>query len=406
MVKLPSDVNFIISTLEAAGHEAFAVGGCVRDIQRGVSPKDWDIATSATPSETKALFSRTVDTGIKHGTITVLLEKQPYEVTTYRIDGEYLDNRRPESVIFSSNINEDLGRRDFTMNAIAYNEHSGFVDPFGGQDDIAKKIIRCVGNAQERFAEDALRMLRAVRFAATTGFTVDGEILTAIKELRQNLANVSPERIREEMGKLICGSHPQALELLESTGLMPFVLQGREYDGELTETIKKLQSIPPHEAMRLGIFLSWAGENCEKILRDLRFDNKTIKETSQYVEFLPKPLPFSRYEIKKFLRILTPQIFENLLTLKNNPEEIYNELKDILSKNEPYLLKHLAINGKDLAEIEIPPGETMGEILENLLDAVLRDPSLDTKVKQLRWVLQHECRSSFAKNTHNSDNLL
>lgn len=386
-ISIPKNVKRIITTLEANNHEAFIVGGCVRDILRHTTPTDWDITTSATPSETKALFSRTIDTGIKHGTITVLMDKTHYEVTTYRIDGEYKDNRRPESVTFTSNIEEDLSRRDFTMNAIAYNENQGFVDPFGGQEDIKNGVIRCVGNARTRFAEDALRMLRAIRFAAVTNFNVDTEIIMAIKELKQNLLQVSPERIREELGKLITAPHPQVLELLSSTGLLACVLQGREYGGCIVNTINQLKSCPPYEPMRLALFLAWAGENCENILKDLRLDSKTIKETNQYISLLPTSLPTNHYEIKKLLRILPQEWFENLLTLKaivnplqeNELENIRQCAKDIIEKGECFNLKNLAINGKDLMKINIPPGEVMGEILEKLLDAVMQDASLNNK---------------------------
>jgi len=385
---LPQNVQMIISTLESAGYEAFVVGGCVRDMLRGVPPKDWDIATSATPLQAKALFSRTVDTGIKHGTITVLLGHTHYEVTTYRIDGEYLDNRRPESVIFSRNIEEDLSRRDFTMNAIAYNQRDGFIDPFNGRGDIKNGIIRCVGVAEHRFAEDALRMLRAVRFAAVTGFSVDGEILHASSKLRQNLKNISPERVREELGKLICAAHPQALELLDTTGLLPFVLQGREFGGHLRKIIAHFKICPVYEPMRLALFLSWAGDECENILRDLRFDNKTIKEVAQYIRFLPLPLPANRYEIKKLLGVFAQEsLFENFFVIRaiEQPlqsveiESIRTQGLNIIEKGECFTLKTLALNGKDLAQMGIAPGKTMGDMLTALLDIVMHDASMNTK---------------------------
>ena len=195
-MNLPVNVMQIISALELAGHEAFIVGGCVRDAARGVEPTDWDIATSALPERVKALFSRTFDTGIAHGTVTVLQDGQPFEVTTYRIDGEYLDARRPETVTFASEIEEDLSRRDFTINAVAYNPRRGFVDPFDGRGDISRGLIKCVGDAKKRFGEDALRMLRAVRFSAVLDFRVDDDAIFAISALRKNLANISAERIR------------------------------------------------------------------------------------------------------------------------------------------------------------------------------------------------------------------
>ena len=398
-MNLPANVKYIISTLEAAGYEAFAVGGCVRDVIRAVTPKDWDIATSATPEQAKALFKRTIDTGIKHGTITVLLERQHYEVTTYRIDGEYLDNRRPETVEFTGDIIEDLSRRDFTMNAIAYNPAKGFVDPFGGRVDIENKLIRCVGDPIHRFGEDALRMLRAIRFSGVTGYAICRHLLAAIGKLNKNIANVSPERIREELGKLIISPNPGAIQLLHTSGLLPFILQGRAYDGDIVQVIKWLQTCPPHEAMRTALFLHRTSDDCEKILRDLRYDNKSIKEISLYVQMLPTHIPHNRYEIKKVLRYVAqcnvaqpPQDFlENLLTLKSiteaqNFDAILQEVRDIHATGECFTLKQLAVSGKDLAEIGIPHGKEMGDKLEAMLDAVMCNPSLNTRKTLINFI--------------------
>ena len=415
--------------MESSNYEAYIVGGCVRDIIRGVAPKDWDIATSATPIAVKSLFARTVDTGIKHGTITVLLERKHYEVTTYRMDGQYLDSRRPETVQFVSDIHEDLSRRDFTMNAIAYHPNKGFVDPFGGMDDIAKRIICCVGNPLHRFEEDALRMLRAIRFSGVTGFGICINIIEAILKLRQNIENVSPERIRDELGKLIMSPHPDAIGFLQSTGLMPFVLQGRDYDcgaegnkpfldWEWSDTawpgfpetvglshVKRwLKKCALSEQMRMALFLHWAGSDCENILRDLRFDNKSVKEISLYVRMLGEEIPNDRYEIKKRLRYIystlgilssglknqliesNNQFFNNILDLKTihkgvNLDNIRKEAADIIKKRECFALKDLAINGKDLAELGIPKGKEMGDVLEYLLDVVMQTPELNTKEK-------------------------
>jgi len=377
-MNIPENVNFILQTLERAGFEAFIVGGCVRDIIRGVAPKDWDIATSATPAQTKPLFARTIDTGIKHGTITVLINKQHYEVTTYRIDGEYLDSRRPETVQFTGNIEDDLARRDFTMNAIAYNPARGFVDPFCGQEDIEREIIRCVGEPAHRFNEDALRMLRAIRFSGITGFAICSNTLDAIAKLSQNLQNISPERIREELGRLITSPNPQAVELLHSTGLLEYIL-----GKDISLTCTWLTSCPPHEPMRMALFLHWSGQNCENILRKLRFDNNSIKEISLYVKMLYAPLPQNRYEIKKLLRFIPQQLFENLLILKSIiTGQTFDSLRlqavDIIQKGECFTLRDLAVNGNILAQAGIPHGKAMGDILENLLDIVMQNPEMNT----------------------------
>ncbi|MCL1846181.1 MAG: polynucleotide adenylyltransferase [Defluviitaleaceae bacterium] len=391
MTSIPEYVKEIINTLAAAGHEAFIVGGCVRDMIRGAIPVDWDIATSALPDEVKALFSRTFDSGIKHGTVSVLSGGDVCEVTTYRVDGEYLDNRRPSEVTFSGKIEEDLSRRDFTINAIAYAPSRGFVDPFDGRGDISRGLIKCVGDAETRFGEDALRMLRAVRFAAVLGFSVDGGAIGAIAKLRGNLADISAERVREELCKLLCGEHPQAVRLLHETGLMYYVLRGRAFGGELERVISWIEDLGgsdsdagrPPLSLLLALFFSWTGGKCECILRDLRFDNRTIKIVSRFVEFLPKKIAESRYEIKKLLRIFPPEEFEDLLRLKEISqggclEKIRAESRDILARGECFTLRGLAVNGDDLAEIGIT-GKAAGEALEKFLDAVMRDPNLNTK---------------------------
>ncbi|MCL2707696.1 MAG: polynucleotide adenylyltransferase, partial [Defluviitaleaceae bacterium] len=211
---LPDEALRVIGVLEQDGHGAYAVGGCVRDMLRGVIPKDFDIATSAPPDRVKTLFSRTADTGIAHGTVTVLIGGQAFEVTTYRTDGEYLDGRRPSRVAFSAKIEDDLSRRDFTMNAVAYNPRTGFVDPHGGIADINGKLIKCVGIAEKRFGEDALRMMRAVRFASRLGFEIESDTLGAIKKLSHKLRCVSAERIRDELIGTLTGDCPGALIML------------------------------------------------------------------------------------------------------------------------------------------------------------------------------------------------
>ena len=208
-IELPRDVSFIISELEGKGYEAYAVGGCIRDSLLGKTPDDWDITTSASPEEVKAVFQRTIDTGIKHGTVTVRLHGRSYEVTTFRIDGDYSDGRHPDNVEFVKNLDEDLKRRDFTINAMAYSEKAGIIDLFNGREDLEKGIIRCVGVSRERFSEDALRMMRAVRFAARFGFSIEESTYEAIKDLAPTLSKVSAERIRVEFEKTLISDHPE-----------------------------------------------------------------------------------------------------------------------------------------------------------------------------------------------------
>ncbi|MDF2804532.1 MAG: hypothetical protein K0S61_4437 [Anaerocolumna sp.] len=218
-IQLPQNVDYIINELGNNGYEAFAVGGCVRDSILEREPEDWDITTKATPLEVKNIFRRTIDTGIQHGTVTVMLDKDGYEVTTYRVDGEYEDSRHPKEVSFTSDLIEDLKRRDFTINAMAYNKDKGLVDAFDGLSDIKEGIIRCVGSAAERFEEDALRILRAVRFSAQLGFTIESETLEAVKKKVNNLKNISAERIRVELNKLLLSPHPEKLIVAYETGI-------------------------------------------------------------------------------------------------------------------------------------------------------------------------------------------
>lgn len=393
---LPEDVRHILRTLQADGHDAYAVGGCVRDRLMGVAPKDWDIATSAQPLCVKQLFARTFDTGLQHGTVTVLINHRPYEVTTFRVDGVYLDNRRPSAVTFTTDISADLSRRDFTMNAIAYNPDAGFVDPFEGRKDIARKVIRCVGQPSHRFGEDALRMLRAVRFAAQLGFTVDRDTLEAILPLKHQLTQISAERIREELTKLLLAPYPQAAMLLETTGLLSFVLRGRVYEGDLYETAKRIGHCPPAKdpAMVFALFLAWAGPESEDILRDLRFDNKTIREAGWYIEWLPVAIPCDRYEIKKILNQLPPYYFDKLLTLQSVCADSETEstrltairalANDIVACGECFSLPQLAVNGDDLALLGLPRGKEIGDTLHRLLDAVMREPALNNKSTLLK----------------------
>lgn len=239
-LKIPENVRWIIHKLQEAGFEAYAVGGCVRDMLLGRIPQDWDITTSAKPEDVKALFRRTIDTGIEHGTVTVMIDKTGYEVTTYRLDGEYADHRHPKAVVFTPELREDLKRRDFTINAMAYNDETGIVDEFHGKEDIQKKRIRAVGNPIERFDEDALRMLRAVRFAGQLGFSVEEETLEAIRKKADTLTHVSAERIQVELVKLLNSSGAEKLFIAQETGLTKIFFP--EFD-EMCETT---QNNPHH----------------------------------------------------------------------------------------------------------------------------------------------------------------
>lgn len=242
-LKLPNEVRLILNELKNKGFEAYVVGGCVRDSLMGRIPKDWDIATGSTPHETKAIFEsagyKTIPTGLKHGTVAVLAEKLPYELTTFRIDGNYVDGRRPENVLFTASITEDLSRRDFTINAMAYNEVQGLIDPFNGQKDISSRTLRCVGNPEQRFNEDALRMLRAIRLSSELDFSIHEDTLRAISKNSVLISKISYERIREEFNKILL-SNPHKVKLLDETGLLAHILP------EFTKCLTVSQDNPYH----------------------------------------------------------------------------------------------------------------------------------------------------------------
>lgn len=314
---LPEQVKHIIGRLEEAGFEAYAVGGCVRDSIIGREPDDWDITTSAKPQQVKALFDRTVDTGIAHGTVTVMLDKTGYEVTTYRIDGEYADSRHPKEVSFTDNLTEDLRRRDFTVNAMAYSESRGLIDVFGGIRDLQEGIIRCVGNAQERFSEDALRILRAVRFSAQLGFSIEEETQAAARNMAGNLKNISAERIQGELVRLLVSPHPEILGKAYELGITAVVLP--EFDAMMQtpqhhkhhiynvgeHTLKALEYSEPDRIIRLAVLCHDFGkpasrttkdgvdhfyghpaiseELAGRMLRRLKFDNDTIRKVKVLV---------------------------------------------------------------------------------------------------------------------------
>lgn len=368
-IVLPEKVKVIINTLLEHGYEAYAVGGCVRDSALAKIPKDWDITTSATPNEVKTFFSHTVDTGIAHGTVTVLIKKEAFEVTTYRIDGEYEDSRHPNEVVYTSNLLEDLKRRDFTVNAMAYNEKEGLIDAFGGLEDIKNKMIRCVGNPMDRFEEDALRMLRAVRFSAQLGFQIEPKTEEAIQRLAQKLTLISAERIQAELIKLLESPHPKELRIAYHTGITKIFFpefdacMGQRIDGTSGETfgeraLNGLQKIRAYRVLRLTMLLQYVGEACEKaetgqvlkglnclmadwnkisreqvpcqasesgkkgevvvkrILKRLKFDNDTLSKVSILVRYHDLPMIASKRVIRYQLKEIGIPLFQLLLEVK------------------------------------------------------------------------------------------
>lgn len=429
-IQLPEDVKKIIEIIEKAGYEAYAVGGCVRDSMLLRNPNDWDITTSAKPEKVKELFKKTIDTGIEHGTVTVMMHHVGYEVTTYRIDGEYEDARHPKNVTFTSNLIEDLKRRDFTINAMAYNDRSGIVDAFDGISDLEKGIIRAVGNPRERFDEDALRMMRAVRFSAQLGYSIEEDTKKAIQELSINLQKISAERIQVELVKLVSSDHPEKMRDLYETGITAVILP--EFDKAMVTAQNNphhcytvgehiIQSMVASDAdknIRLAMLYhdigkpaclttdekgidhfyghpEVSGQICKASLRKLKFDNDTIHTVVQLVTHHDyQILPEKKY-VRRAMNRIGKDIFPLLLKVKQADlhaqstyqreekqeklDEICALYKEIVQENECVDLKGLAVTGSDLIAWGMKPGRELGEMLSQLLAIVIDDPGKNQK---------------------------
>lgn len=417
IIQIPENAKKIIETLEQNGYEAYIVGGCVRDAILQKTPMDWDITTSAKPEETKKLFRRTIDTGIEHGTVTIMIGKEGYEVTTYRVDGKYEDHRRPKTVSFTANLVEDLKRRDFTMNAMAYNEKDGLQDPFFGVQDLERGLIRCVGIAEERFDEDALRILRALRFASQLNFEIEDETKKAMEKKRGFLTKISVERIQVELTKLLCSNYPEKLLEGKKLGITSIILP--EFDELLQVVDEKclfamLKSVRNHHILRYAVLFAYFSdpqieegvdqkgeEKSKKILKGLKFDNDTIKKVSRLVKYAFYPLEkqMSMTEVRWAIYEIGVELFPLLLDMKKamavgfeqkehlehleNVEQMYHE---VLEKNQCVCLKQLALNGQDLKAVGIVEGIKIGETLQKLLEMVLDDPEKNTKEKLLELI--------------------
>ena len=420
---IPSGAAHILQSLTAAGYEAYFVGGCVRDLLRGVPPHDWDICTSARPEETASCFagSRVINTGIRHGTVTVLMDGEPYEITTYRAEGPYSDSRRPDFVRFVSDLREDLARRDFTINAIALGLDGTLRDPFGGADDIKAGLIRCVGEPARRFQEDGLRLMRALRFAAVFGCDIEDFTARAIHDHRAVLDRVAAERIQVELCKLLTGQNagdvlrefPDVIcQFWPELGPLTTLTQNNPWhcwDG-WEHTLHALEAAPNHAVARLTMLLHDIGkpqckstdENgidhfyghptvsaqmAEQMLRKLKFDRAAMKQVVTLVELHDTPLPRDNRGIRRWLSRLGPEMFFRLLEVKradmlaHTPEKAAGELaelakiragaKQIVAEGQCFSLKDLAVNGRDVIAAGAVPGPAVGRILDRLLEQVL-----------------------------------
>lgn len=394
---IDSKAEKIIYTLNSKGYEAYIVGGCVRDMILGRIPGDWDITTSAKPEETKACFSHTYDTGIKHGTITVVMGQDKYEITTYRIEGEYTDCRHPDEVEFTRDIHEDLLRRDFTMNAIAYHPVEGFLDPFGGLEDIKSGIIRGVGCPEERFREDALRMLRAVRFAAQLGFLIEDNTWKALKDNASLINKISAERIREELYKLIMSDRPEKINFLAYSGLMdniflPLAEVLRSDGNKIAEELSAAEKV---SALRWAVFLKRIGRNdAEKLMKALKFDTKTLKTVVIMIDENENKPCVDKYLAKKTASRIGIDNYQLLLKLykaekRNNSENADEIFREIISNSECIIIKDLKINGSKLKKLGISDGRKIGAILNELLDFAHKNPQNNSEKCLEKYVVEH-----------------
>lgn len=424
MIKIPKNINKVLTDLHKAGFEAYIVGGCVRDSLMGKTPMDYDITTSALPWQMKEVFEdhKIVETGITHGTSTLIIEGNPIEITTYRIEDGYSDNRHPDKVEFTSNIKEDMARRDFTMNAIAFNYEDGIVDYFGGQEDIKARIIRCVGRPDARFKEDALRIMRALRFAAVTGFEIESDTLLEANNNRELLKNISAERVRDELCKLLCAKNTKKVltngaeiigtiipEIVEAIG---FNQKNPHHVYDVYEhTLGVVDAIEPKLELRLAAFLHDIGKpRCfsqdeegighfykhelvsaqitQDIMERLKFDNATKASVVELVKNHGVEIATTEKSVKRALNKLSPETFLDLLKLKRADnlgqgqqywcrQEKYNQLeemaKSIIERKECFSLKDMELDGDDLLAMGMNPGKEIGEILENLLEAVINE---------------------------------
>ena len=431
-IQIPQEVSWILQKLNQAGFEAYVVGGCVRDSLLGREPHDWDITTNAEPLQVKQIFKRTIDTGLQHGTVTVMNRGTGYEITTYRIDGDYSDHRRPGSVSFTGDLEEDLRRRDFTINAMAYHPDEGLKDFFDGEKDLKEGVIRAVGDPDERFNEDALRIMRAVRFAAQLGFTIEENTRAAVKAHVRELSLVSVERIETELTKLICSPHPEEIEELYQLGITAVILPEFNRMMETPQntpyhftdvghhTIIVMQNVSPTRIMRYAALLHdiakpecrFTDENgvdhfynhpekgeplAEEIMRRLKLDNHTIEEVKRLVlwhDFGIKddmtPARFrrgmNRMGIEHFPEFLELRLAdmagqsdyrkEEKLAAAELIQKLYQEQ---MESSSALTLKDLAVKGRDLMDAGIQAGPEMGNILKELMDMVLEDPALNEK---------------------------
>ncbi len=427
---LPEDIIKILGILEDNGYEAYVAGGAVRDIIMGRIPHDYDVATSARPEEIKRLFSKTIDTGIKHGTVTVVYNKTGYEITTFREDGQYNDGRHPDRVEYVTNVRSDVKRRDFTINAMMFSPKRGLVDLFGGRRDISNKLIKCVGNPEIRFREDALRMLRAVRFSAELGFRIDFRVEKAIKKCAALIKRVSNERILEELNKILLSDNPDYIRKLNEYNLLRYIIpqlaacfgepqRNKYHIYDVGEHIMHAVKYTPKDyIIRWATLMHDIGKPCTSstdqngvihfyghhresrriatdVLHRLRMDNDSIKSITILVDNHDVRIDRTQQAVKRIMARTGAELFEKLLEIQKadnkakNPvyypekekriNAVYDIYRQILAEDQPYLVSHLVVNGNDLIKLGYRPGRDIGDVLKKLVDEVIINPKLNNR---------------------------
>ena len=444
IINTPKEVKLIIKKLNNCGFEAFIVGGCVRDFIMGKAPHDWDICTNAKPEQTLACFSgyKTVDVGKRHGTIGVITHGGIYEITTYRVDGKYEDNRHPQSVEFTSKINDDLSRRDFTVNAMAYNDNDGIVDPFCGMEDINRKIIKCVGNPFDRFNEDSLRILRGLRFASRLDFEIEANTAKAIHNCKKLLHNVANERIREELLGILCGKSAEKIlneyrDIIAE--IIPEIIPCFDFEQRTPHhcydvyrhIAHSVGVIEPEPLLRMTMLLHDIGKpqacttdpdgRChfnghpkisaqisDVILKRLRFSNAFIADCLKLIEYHDVRFRGNKKTVRRVLGKLGKENMERLFIIQhadtmsqseyNREQKLYDlnaaktHLEEIIRDNECFSLKRLAVNGKDLIDIGITDGKKIGEVLKFLFEKVLNEELENDKQVLINAAIKYKNR--------------
>lgn len=395
-ISLPPKVKYIIDKIHENNFEAYIVGGCVRDAILGIKPNDYDITTNATPKTIKNIFRdfKCIEIGIEHGTISVVIDEEIYEITTYRIEGEYKDHRRPENVDFTNKLEEDLKRRDFTINAMAYNENEGLVDLFGGKRDIENKIIKTVGNPYDRFNEDGLRMIRAIRFSSKLDFQIEKDTLLAIYNNATIIKNISLERITDEFNKVILSNKPENIIYLFKTKLLNNLHISSEEDENRIEKLykkisilKKIDNVLVKRLVVLDYIIEKLNIDCKMFCKQLVYSKKTNKDHDIILDLIKETdiNNLDKIKIKKILNQIDRKLFEDYLDInrvicedEENYEKIIDILKEIEENKECYTIKNLKVNGKDIMA-QGYGNKAVGQVLNYLLNQVIINPNLNKK---------------------------